>query len=317
MKWILGLLFLIAITIIVFHVGEIETFTNLIRQIKLIWLGLALLFQICTYISYAGVWLFGLWWLNEKASFLHLILLSLSELFINQTLPSSGLSGTTAVTQFLLQRDISHRAIALAVALNVVGRQIAYLLAFIVSIIIFWMHHPLSKAFILLAAVFIVAMILVLVGVAYLWVLASHRKIPRFIKGLHSAKSMLTAIKKLQPHLLLKISVITPAILLLLGVFVFDALTLWAILETLGITLNFSLIFAAQVVSSAIATLSIIPGGLGVFEGSLTAVLHLLGLPLETAFAATILFRGFTYWLPMIPGFLITQKEAQNKPTRK
>ncbi|HEO8139584.1 TPA: flippase-like domain-containing protein, partial [Legionella pneumophila] len=64
-----------------------------------------------------------------------------------------------------------------------------------------------------------------------------------------------------------------------------------------------------QVIASSIASLSFFPGGLGIFEGSLTGLLTFLGLSIEQAFTATILFRGFTYWLPMLPGFLLTQKE--------
>lgn len=313
-KWIIGFLFLIAIIIIVAYHAEVQEFIELLNQVKPLWFCLVFLFQVGTYVSHAAVWQFALQWVDEKSSFPHLIFLSLSELFVNQTLPSSGLSGTATVTQFLLRRNISAHAVALAVALNVVGRQIAYLIAFIGAVMILWVYHPLSKALIYLAVIFTLMMVVILVGAAYLWTLTSHTATtPRILLRFRSIDALLSAIKELQPNLLLNVRIMVPAVILLLGVFIFDALTLWAILQALGIDLNFGLIFAAQVVSSAVATLSFMPGGLGVFEGSLTGILHLLGLSIESAFAATILFRGFTYWLPMLPGFLVTQREARKK----
>jgi uncharacterized membrane protein YbhN (UPF0104 family) len=44
------------------------------------------------------------------------------------------------------------------------------------------------------------------------------------------------------------------------------------------------------------------PLGLGTFEGASIAMLQLIGVEIEAALAATLLFRAFTLWLPMIPG---------------
>ncbi|NTW53221.1 MAG: hypothetical protein HGB15_00300 [Chlorobaculum sp.] len=53
---------------------------------------------------------------------------------------------------------------------------------------------------------------------------------------------------------------------------------------------------------------SLIPLGLGSFELTCAGVLVSLGARLETALTATLLLRGFTVWLPMIPGLLLTRR---------
>ncbi|MDB5691870.1 MAG: hypothetical protein JWO81_933 [Alphaproteobacteria bacterium] len=58
-------------------------------------------------------------------------------------------------------------------------------------------------------------------------------------------------------------------------------------------------------------TLGPVPLGLGAFEGASTAMLRLLGTPLEPALAATLLLRGFTLWLPLIPGLLVTRRMSK------
>jgi uncharacterized membrane protein YbhN (UPF0104 family) len=39
------------------------------------------------------------------------------------------------------------------------------------------------------------------------------------------------------------------------------------------------------------------------------AVLHLTGVSVEAALAATLLLRGFTFWLPMLPGMWLVRRE--------
>jgi uncharacterized membrane protein YbhN (UPF0104 family) len=45
-----------------------------------------------------------------------------------------------------------------------------------------------------------------------------------------------------------------------------------------------------------------LPGGLGVAEGSLTGLLVALGTPLPEEAAATLLVRGVTLWLAVVLG---------------
>jgi uncharacterized membrane protein YbhN (UPF0104 family) len=49
--------------------------------------------------------------------------------------------------------------------------------------------------------------------------------------------------------------------------------------------------------------------GLGTFEATCVAMLRTLGVPLEAALMATLLLRGFTLWLPMLPGLLLARRE--------
>jgi hypothetical protein len=62
--------------------------------------------------------------------------------------------------------------------------------------------------------------------------------------------------------------------------------------------------------ASITATVSYIPAGLGVFEGSLLALLGVLGVPVEGGLTTTLLMRGFTFWLPIAPGLLIVRRET-------
>ncbi|HWJ39433.1 MAG TPA: hypothetical protein VNR86_11810 [Sphingomicrobium sp.] len=41
------------------------------------------------------------------------------------------------------------------------------------------------------------------------------------------------------------------------------------------------------------------------------AMLRLFGVPFEAALSATLLFRGFTLWLPLIPGGILLRQEMR------
>ncbi len=42
---------------------------------------------------------------------------------------------------------------------------------------------------------------------------------------------------------------------------------------------------------------------------TMTVLLHLFSVPLEAALASVLLLRGFTFWLPMIPGLWLARRE--------
>ena len=46
------------------------------------------------------------------------------------------------------------------------------------------------------------------------------------------------------------------------------------------------------------------PGGLGFVESGLTGVMSLAGVPFDQAVLATLLYRVFSYWLPMPAGLV-------------
>lgn len=84
----------------------------------------------------------------------------------------------------------------------------------------------------------------------------------------------------------------------------FDFLGLYASLLAVGVHLHPALIVFAFVVASTLAMIPLTPGGLGFVESGLTGVLTVAGVPLEQAVLATLLYRIFSYWLPLPTGLI-------------
>jgi uncharacterized protein (TIRG00374 family) len=94
-----------------------------------------------------------------------------------------------------------------------------------------------------------------------------------------------------------------------LAIFVLDAITLGTMLRAIATPVDVAVVFTSFVVASMVATLAWVPGGLGTFEGTCVAMLHVHGVTIEAALAATLLARAFTFWFPMAPGIAIARRE--------
>lgn len=82
-------------------------------------------------------------------------------------------------------------------------------------------------------------------------------------------------------------------------------LTLAASVQAFGGGLSLPQIGAAYLVATALASTAPTPGGLGAIEAALIAGLTGFGLPDTTAISAVLMFRLATFWLPMLPGWLL------------
>ena len=92
------------------------------------------------------------------------------------------------------------------------------------------------------------------------------------------------------------------AVLLSTGRLAFDFGCLLATLKATGAEPNPSLVLVAYAVAGLLALLPFTPGGLGIVEAGLSALLILAGIPSGDAVVATLAYRIISYWLPMFVG---------------
>lgn len=117
------------------------------------------------------------------------------------------------------------------------------------------------------------------------------------------------------PELLRNRDLIMRVALCNLGVFLTHGTSLWVCLKAIGYNAPLASTFIALVMASVMTKLGPIPMGLGSFEATSTGVLHLLGVPIEAAFTATLVLRFFTLWLPLLPGLVLIQYSARKRPS--
>ena len=79
--------------------------------------------------------------------------------------------------------------------------------------------------------------------------------------------------------------------------------TLYFSVEAFGGGLSFATVGAIYLVGSAVATAAPTPGGLGAMEAALIGGLVAAGLDNTVAVPAVFMYRLFTFWIPILPGW--------------
>jgi uncharacterized protein (TIRG00374 family) len=91
-------------------------------------------------------------------------------------------------------------------------------------------------------------------------------------------------------------------------------LCLDASIRSFGGSLPWTTVVLVFLTANAVGSAAPTPGGLGAVEGALTLALTISGLAAETATSAVLLYRLFTLWLPVLPGWgafaFLQRKEA-------
>ncbi len=88
----------------------------------------------------------------------------------------------------------------------------------------------------------------------------------------------------------------------------FTLCALWFCFDALGDTLNIGVLITGFAIGIIAGNLSMLPGGLGVQEASMAGIYALLGVSLEQAVLAAILFRVVCDFIPFFVSFLLYRR---------
>lgn len=306
-----GLVFICAAGYAATHYVEFSHFVDLLRSIDPAWLFVALMMQLGTYVALAMVWKRTM--RQEGVHFrLHrLVPLALAKLFTDKAVPSGGISGIAFVFNALRQRDVTGEVCMRVMLIDILSFYTAEILAAAGALFILWQHHDIRKWMVVVAAIFIAVAFFIPGAVLFLKKLGANDRLPAWIFRLPFIAALLAFLSKvpqgreykpkLTPLFFIEVNVYQMSVIIL------DAMTLWTMLQALGEPVSVFLAFPCLVFASMVAMLSPIPLGLGTFEAVCAGLLVIFKIRLETALTATVLLRGFTLWLPMLPGLIVTR----------
>jgi uncharacterized protein (TIRG00374 family) len=94
--------------------------------------------------------------------------------------------------------------------------------------------------------------------------------------------------------------VLIPLILVAIGDWAGTAIALWFCFAALGTFMGAGTLITGFSLGITAGFVSMVPGGLGVQEGSLAGIYALFGIPIGTAVLAAILFRIVYYFVPFL-----------------
>ncbi len=318
-RWWFGLALLAAVILVAAHWTEEREFALLLRRAAPEWLLLAALFQAATYLAQAAVWEVVLVRARARRPLGTLYTMSVAKLFVDQALPSAGISGSMLIVRGLERRGVERGPVMASVVVETITNYTSLILALLLALgMATWLHE--AQAVVWSVSAVFIALASALIGALVRLSRGGPARLPRAVSRIPGIRTLVHALTEAPPALAHHPRVLAGATGFNFAIIVLDAATLWALLRALGVDAAPGGVFTALTLSTVARTLSIVPAGLGIFEAASIGALDLMGVPLAAALSATVLFRGFSFFLPLIPGLLLSrgelwkQREAARAP---
>lgn len=249
MRWLSGAILLGAVVGVALHFSEGREFIRLAERAEPRWLIVAVVLQAGTYLAQGEIWRTVAHAAGFPLSLSLVYRLSLAKLFVDQALPTGGISGTVVVAKSLEDRGMPRAAVMAGVVVNTASYCAAYVLSLIAALVVTAIYHRVNGLIVLATLLFVAFGVL--------------RLFARILQLLREAEPRLAR----NPRLLLK------ALACQTVIFWLDAATIGVSILAVGATAAVSGVFASYMFSSVFRSIGILPGGLGTFEA--TAVLTL------------------------------------------
>jgi Mg2+-importing ATPase len=307
LSWTLGGAVLVAVVAAALHFSEERAFVHVAQEAKPWWLLMAVVLQVGTYIAQAGVWRLAAHATGHPLARRTAVELSLAKLFADQALPSAGLSSSILIAKALERRQFSPASVKAAVLINIASYHLAYVIALAGAVAILARrgeHNSLVTITSLLFLLFSIGLSLVILVTAGRHVAWTNHLARRF----RVAQPTLAFLTGADGELVRSPRVLGAAVSLQGTIVLLDAATVWMLLGALGVWAPATAVFASFMVASLFRTMGILPGGLGTFEATSVLMLRLIGVDVAVGLSATLLFRGLSFWLPMVPGYWCSRR---------
>ena len=307
-SWLLGFAILIAVTLIAAHSSEERAVYKIAREAQPWWLLAAFVLQAATYVSQGEIWRVVTRASGVELSWRTASWLSVGKLFVDQALPSGGISGNVLMVRALEQRQVPRPIVMAAVVIDTASCYASYVLGLGVALAITFVHHQASSLVLYASLPFGLGAIALTVAVIAWAGSGPGVRTEALASRFRPLRTVLEIFRTADARLCRRPDLLAKACGYQLGILALDAATIWTLVASLGARATPSGVFASFMISTVFRIIGIAPGGLGAFEAASVLTLKAIGVALPVALAATLLFRGVSSWLPMLPGAWLARR---------
>ncbi len=323
--WLYYLLILVFLVIVVSRFTEATKLVDTLAAGRPLWIAAALMVQAIYYIVFPTMFQSALYTVEVPGHLAGMIPVWFTSVFLNITAPSAGMTGAAVFVDDAVRRG--HPAARAAAGMVLV--LVADYSAFAVLLILGFGYLFLTKnlhIYEVIAAVILLLFILGLTVVLLLglwrpsalsavltWLQTTANRIaarlrrraflPEDWAGRNAAEfSQAAAAIKAHPRRLGK----TYGAALLAHLL--EMTTLYMLARAFGAHLHPGVLVAGYAVGILFWLVAITPSGIGVVEGVMALVFTTLGVPGEQSTVIALAFRGLTFWLPLVIGFVLLRR---------
>ncbi|HWQ59768.1 MAG TPA: lysylphosphatidylglycerol synthase transmembrane domain-containing protein [Candidatus Fimivivens sp.] len=295
--------------------GDLARFLETAKEARPWWMLAAVVFQVLTYAATGEMWNVSVRASGRRLRTRTLARFAVEKLSIDQFMPSAGIAGHVGVLQAMRRFGLPASVAMESFFIDVLSYHAAYACAALGAFAFLSFHREVTSVVLVILGAFSLLTISVLATTIRL-LRNRGRHLPTWISERSIVSRLLRAMSQISSRRVLSPRVLSKAFVLQFSVFVLDGATFYSTLRAIGVAVPYGIAFAAYVIAMIAGTVSFIPGGIGTFEVATVTILFGFGVSLEGALAGTLLLRGLTLWIPLIPGSILAHHDLVPKGDR-
>lgn len=324
-RWIILTLTVLFLWAVVSRFTELAQLKSTLQEGQAGWILAALLSQVIYFIAFSASYQAAFDTVEIHTRTRDLIPVTLGALFVNLVVPAGIAGGTALFAQDFARRGKPAARTATGVLLQLVADFTAFAFILIPGISHLFLYHDL-KVYEILAAILLILLtislgLIVLLGIwRPAWLervfefsrrianrLAASLRRPPFLSeewARENAEEYNRAAQAVAGH---PASLVRTLVVALLA-HLLDILTLSILFRAFNQPVSLGTLVAGYAMGILFWIISITPQGIGVVEGVMALTFTSLGIPGAVATTVVLVFRGLTFWIPMLLGFLAIQR---------
>ncbi len=319
---LLWLLLIAFVWVVVTRVTEIQNLAQTLARGLWGWVVVAAILQFLYYVVMTASYQAAFWTVEVRSRLFHLLPVTFAAIFVNVVAPSGNVSGMALWADDAARRGESPARTTAGALLQLIVDFTAFTLVLAIGMIYLFLQNDL-KIYEIVGALILFLLTLALSSVLALglWQPELLRKLLLWVKNVANglAKRLKradifddewvernateytdasAAIARYPKRLARTLGILFVAHLV-------DLTSLYVLFLAFQYPIHLGALVAGYAMGILFWIVSPTPQGIGVVEGMMTLVFTSLGVPAAVAATVTLAFRGLTFWLPMLIGFII------------
>jgi phosphatidylglycerol lysyltransferase len=333
-RWILWLLIIVFLWVVVSRFTEIQKLAVTLSQGKWEWVLAAVLVQMVYFAVFTGSYQAAFSTVEIKSRLRDLLPVLFGSLFVNVVVPAGGAGGAALFVDDATRRGQSSSRTTTGLLLQLIADYTAFTLILVIGMFYLFAQHDL-KTYEMVTAVILLLLTLSLTAILLMglwnpvllrrltgWFqrlangLAVRLKRPPFLAedwASTNAEELLAAAGAMFRHPLS----LAKTLGLALAAHLLDILCLYTLFLAFNEPVKFGPLIAGYAMGILFWIISITPQGIGVVEGVMALVYTSLGIPSAVAATVALAFRGLTFWLPLLIGFILLRRMKSFRPEKR
>jgi len=324
-RWIFWVLIIAFVWIVWSRFAEIKNLTDTLAHGQIQWILIAALLQGLHFIAHAGIYKSAFDTVELDTRLVDLVPLVFGSIFVNVVAPVGGTSGAAIFVDDAARRGRSAGRTAAGTVLQLVVDLVAIFIILVIGMFYLFEYHHL-QTFEIIGALLLFAITAGQSGILLMglwrpkalhrlltWFqnllgrIAERLKRQAFLPGdwaERNAKEFSQAAAAISRHP----TRLWRAWLVAIFSQSINIASLYAVFLAFQQNVSLGPLIAGYAMGILFLIVSITPQGIGVVEGVMTLVFTSLGIPAGSAAVISLTYRGLSFWLPLLVGFLLLHR---------